>query len=170
MNFNGRNFVIQYGLGKLRAHAATAPVPSSSAEHQGMGLADNSNHNSITFQFTGMTLRDMVSPSDKTNLFRDYVGSRTHLWGSKINIPNVRDGQGRLIRPNEYIDALPHLTPVTVDVNLKLQVVSLICLSNFITWSFQLGHRTKSDEKRRHPVLSACASQNAIASCSASII
>ncbi len=67
-----------------------------------------------------LTLRDIVPTSDVSNYFNAFVGTRTHLWGSTVNVPNIRDNHGILIKPDEYETKLHDLTPVTVDVTLKL--------------------------------------------------
>lgn len=66
-----------------------------------------------------MNLRDMAT-TDPACLYSAFVGSRTHLWDCPIHVPNIRDGHGKLIKPNEYEEKLKHLTPVTIDVVLKL--------------------------------------------------
>lgn len=63
---------------------------------------------------------------DETYIYRDFVGSRSYLWDSQVNVPEIRSQEGRLIRPNEYKTMLPHLAVVTVDVVLKLCVPSFV--------------------------------------------
>lgn len=66
-----------------------------------------------------MALRDWVSPTDTTSAYHQYIGVRTHLWGSQLNVPDIRDQQGVLISPLDWENKFVHLLPVTIDVALK---------------------------------------------------
>lgn len=68
----------------------------------------------------GIALRDWVSPHDTTSLYHRYIGDRTHIWGSYFNVPEIRDRNGVLVPPTEWENKLVHMTPVTIDVALKL--------------------------------------------------
>lgn len=86
------------------------------------------------------TLRDMVRDLDGS-VYHDFVGSRIHLWDTPLNVPNIRSKDGSLMKPYNYKSELQHLTPVTVDINLKLYVLPFTRLQpNFLICE-QLGYR-----------------------------
>ncbi|KAJ3560629.1 hypothetical protein NP233_g10709 [Leucocoprinus birnbaumii] len=67
-----------------------------------------------------MTLREFVDtlpPGEKTTeMYTEFVGNRHYLWNSTVNVPEVRDQNGVLVKPHEYSTKLQHGAPATVDV------------------------------------------------------
>ncbi|KAF9442520.1 hypothetical protein P691DRAFT_789330 [Macrolepiota fuliginosa MF-IS2] len=94
------NALLMFAPGRLRAHAATTAAATMANQ-------------------VGMTLQDLVPTSDTSSLYNHFVGSCTHLWNSHINIPEICDGHGHLIHPNEYDNKLEHLMHITIEVVLK---------------------------------------------------
>ncbi len=69
-----------------------------------------------------ITLQDITPRSDTNSLYYDFVGSRVHLWETPVNVPKIYDFDGSIISPRDYEHKLVDMTPVTVNVTLKLFV------------------------------------------------
>lgn len=93
-------------------------------------------------------MRDIARGEDKsTCLYHKYVGNRTHLWDSPVNVPDVRDRNGAVIKPHEYDSKLHHLTPVTVDVVMKWWEITLLAPNASLTlpFSWNIAHSNQNN-------------------------
>ena len=105
-----------------------------------MNRRDNSNivEGSSQSSANKMTIRSMPDPDD---IYSSTLGA-ADVSNSTVHVPNVRDGDGNIIPPDEYEKKLEHGSIVTMNVYFKLSVFSKTLLSNDLFLISQVEFKT----------------------------